>query len=69
MKSRELDSYFKSILDIDGFAGVDSSMNGIQVDNDGGDIKKIAFAVDACLETFSRAKNCGAGMVFVHHGL
>ena len=44
-------------------------MNGIQADNDGADVPKIAFAVDACLETFKRAASCGAGMLFVHHGL
>jgi dinuclear metal center YbgI/SA1388 family protein len=69
MKMRQIDGYFRGILDIDGFAGCDSSLNGIQVDNDGAEIGKIAFAVDACLETFRRAKDAGAGMLFVHHGL
>jgi dinuclear metal center YbgI/SA1388 family protein len=67
--SAKLDSFFRSFLDIAGFAGTDNSMNGIQVDNDGGEIGKIAFGVDACLETFERAAELGAGMVFVHHGL
>jgi dinuclear metal center YbgI/SA1388 family protein len=48
---------------------MDPSLNGIQVDNDGAEITKIAFAVDACLETFQRAADSGAGMLFVHHGL
>jgi len=47
----------------------DNSLNGLQVDNDGSEIGKIAFAVDASLECFKRAKQAGAGMVFVHHGL
>jgi dinuclear metal center YbgI/SA1388 family protein len=64
-----LDAYFRNILDIEGFKGVDSSLNGLQVDNDGSEIKKIAFAVDANLETFKYAASCGAGMLFVHHGL
>jgi dinuclear metal center YbgI/SA1388 family protein len=64
-----LDAYFRSLLDLEGFASVDSSLNGIQVDNDGAEITKIAFAVDACLETFTRAAAGGAGMLFVHHGL
>jgi dinuclear metal center YbgI/SA1388 family protein len=67
--SAKLDSFFRSFLDIEGFAGADNSMNGIQVDNDGGEIGKIAFGVDACLETFERAAELGAGMIFVHHGL
>ncbi|MDR1444379.1 MAG: Nif3-like dinuclear metal center hexameric protein [Treponema sp.] len=67
--TRKLDDYFKSLLDIEGFSSVDVSRNGLQVDNDGAEINKIAFAVDANLETFKRAAGCGAGMLFVHHGL
>ena len=67
--SAKLDLFFRSFLEIDGFAGVDNSLNGIQVDNDGGEIGKIAFGVDASLETFERAAAVGAGMLFVHHGL
>jgi dinuclear metal center YbgI/SA1388 family protein len=48
---------------------VDSSLNGIQVDNDGSEFAKIAFAVDAGIEVFKRAAEAGAGMLFVHHGL
>ncbi|MCL2269980.1 MAG: Nif3-like dinuclear metal center hexameric protein [Treponema sp.] len=67
--SAKLDSFFRSFLEIDSFAGIDDSQNGIQVDNDGGEIGKIAFAVDASMETFERAAALGAGMLFVHHGL
>jgi len=56
-------------LEIDGFAGTDNSLNGLQVDNDGSEIGKIAFGVDASMETFERAAAVGAGMLFVHHGL
>jgi dinuclear metal center YbgI/SA1388 family protein len=53
---------------------IDISMNGIQVSAGGGesssiDVAKIAFAVDACMETFERAAEQGAGMLFVHHGI
>jgi dinuclear metal center YbgI/SA1388 family protein len=67
--SKKLDSYFKGFLDIEGFAEIDSSLNGIQVDNDGSAFGKIAFGVDASMETFERAASAGAGMLFVHHGL
>ena len=67
--STQLDAFFKSFLDIDGFAGTDNSLNGIQVDNDGSRITTIAFGVDASLETFERAAKAGAGLLFVHHGL
>jgi dinuclear metal center YbgI/SA1388 family protein len=69
MTSAALDRYFRSLLDIDGFTSIDSSLNGLQADNDGSGITKLAFAVDASLETFERAAACGAGLLFVHHGL
>ncbi|MDR2073602.1 MAG: Nif3-like dinuclear metal center hexameric protein [Spirochaetaceae bacterium] len=67
--TQTLDDFFRSVLDIEGFNAIDSSMNGIQVDNDGSPIEKIAFAVDACLESFKRCAAAGAGILFVHHGL
>jgi len=63
-----LDTFFRSFLDFDGFAS-DRSMNGIQIDNDGSPIRKIAFGVDASMETFEQAAAFNAGMIFVHHGL
>ena len=68
MNLKELDSYFRNFLAIDDLAGTDISLNGIQVENTA-DITSIAFAVDACMEVFRRAKEAGAQMVFVHHGL
>ena len=47
-------------------------MNGIQVQNSAPDrkqIKKAAFAVDACLETIEKAAEQNADILFVHHGL
>ena len=67
--TRKLDIFFRNLLDIEGFSAMDDSLNGLQVDNDGSDIVKIAFAVDASLECFRRASEAGAGMIFVHHGL
>jgi dinuclear metal center YbgI/SA1388 family protein len=64
-----LDAFFKSFLDIEGFASADRSLNGIQIDNDGSVLGKIAFGVDAAMETFEQAAAVGAGMLFVHHGL
>jgi dinuclear metal center YbgI/SA1388 family protein len=69
LTTAKLDAFFKSFLDIEGFASSDDSQNGIQVDNDGGMVGKVAFAVDAALETFEQAAARGAGMLFVHHGL
>lgn len=69
MTTKQLDTYFRSFLDIEGFYGIDDSLNGLQVDNDGREITKVAFAVDACLESFVLAEQRGAGLLFVHHGL
>ena len=69
LHTAKLDLFFKSLLDIESFAGIDSSQNGLQVDNNGSAIRKIAFGVDASLETFERTAAAGAGMLFVHHGL
>jgi dinuclear metal center YbgI/SA1388 family protein len=65
----KLDDFFRSFLDIDLLKSADSSLNGLQVDNDGSEVKKIVFAVDACMEVFRRAADKKAGMLFVHHGL
>ena len=67
--SGKLDAFFRGLLDIGKFETADDSLNGLQVDNDGSEIKKIAFAVDASLECFKRAAEVKAGMIFVHHGL
>lgn len=69
MNTCELDRYFRSFLNLENFSGIDDSLNGLQVDNDGKDINKIAFAVDACQESFQLAAQRGAGLLFVHHGL
>ena len=69
MTSKELTSWFDRVLETENFAEADSSKNGLQVDNDGAEITRVAFAVDACLETVTRANAAGAGMLVVHHGL
>lgn len=67
----ELDDYFNSILKKEDFAG-DPSRNGIQIENsepNEGQIRKVAFAVDASFETAIHAAVMGADALFVHHGL
>ncbi len=69
MDIKEVDSFFRSILNIDEMRSFDRSLNGLQVSNRTGKVKKIAFAVDASLEAFKRAAQHGADMLFVHHGI
>lgn len=71
MTLSELDLYFRSFLEFEKYSA-DSSRNGIQVDNSSPEtkeIKKVAFAVDACLETIKKAIQEEAQLLFVHHGM
>lgn len=69
MKTKELVERLKTILCIDNFVSADISLNGLQVGDLEADIKKVAFAVDASLETIKEAARQKADMLFVHHGL
>jgi len=69
VRTNELDSWFTNLLKPELFEVNDPSMNGLQVDNNGAEVSRIAFAVDASLETIERAARAGAGLLFVHHGL
>jgi dinuclear metal center YbgI/SA1388 family protein len=69
MDTNELDLYFRNILDMDTVSSIDPSMNGFQVDSGIRMVNKVAFAVDASMETFKRAVDLNADILFVHHGL
>ena len=67
----EFDNYINSFLRKEDYAK-DISLNGIQIQNSAPDtkqIKKVAFAVDACEATAKRAAEQGVDVLFVHHGL
>lgn len=46
----------------------DSSRNGLQFRGKK-NVKKIGFAVDACIETFEKANKLGCDLLVVHHGI
>lgn len=69
MNMHDFDRWAREILALERFRSADDSLNGIQVDRSDGPLRKMAFAVDACLETIRRAKEAGAQALFVHHGL
>jgi dinuclear metal center YbgI/SA1388 family protein len=46
----------------------DESRNGLQV-RAGKDVHKTGFAVDACIESFKKAKELSCDLLIVHHGL
>ncbi|AFK22603.1 Nif3-like dinuclear metal center hexameric protein [Pyrococcus sp. ST04] len=67
MVSREeVVSFLDEFLNISSYP--DKSSNGLQVEGKE-EVKKIAFAVDACLDTITKAKAFGADMLVVHHGI
>ena len=66
----EFDTWARSFLEIDQLRQIDDSLNGIQVACDTSkQIQKMAVAVDACAESIRRARNVGADLLFIHHGL
>jgi len=69
MDLSEFDVWCRSLLEIEALASLDDSLNGVQVGRSGGRIEQVAFAVDACAESFRRAAEAGAQVLFVHHGL
>ncbi len=71
MNLLELDSFFNSILKKENFSK-DIALNGIQIQNSAPnkkEIRKVAFAVDACEETAKKAAEQNADVLFTHHGL
>lgn len=71
MTLNEIDKFLNSFLRKEEFPG-DPSRNGIQIQNslpDGKEIKKVAFAVDACEATALEAAKSNADLLIVHHGL
>lgn len=47
----------------------DVSNNGLQIAREGGEIGKVAFAVDGSRKSIEAAAKCGAGLLVVHHGI
>lgn len=67
----ELQDYFNSFLKPENYSK-DIAINGIQIQNSEPktyEIKKIAFAVDACEVTIKTAAEDGCDVLFTHHGI
>lgn len=64
----EFDTWCRAFLQIDALKDIDDSLNGIQVGRSSGDLRRVAFAVDACAESIRRSREAGADLLFVHHG-
>jgi dinuclear metal center YbgI/SA1388 family protein len=66
MKRTDLVRWLDDYLNIADYT--DPSLNGLQVEGTD-EVEKVAVAVDASLETFEKARELGADMLIVHHGL
>ena len=69
MNISDFDQYIRSFLAFDDMQKVDPSKNGLQVTREDPEVRKVAVAVDAAMETFQAAVSWGADLLFVHHGL
>ena len=69
MLLKDIDAYFRKTLQIGDLERIDTSLNGIQVARPEQEVATAAFAVDASMESFYRAADGGANLLFVHHGL
>jgi dinuclear metal center YbgI/SA1388 family protein len=66
VKKEKIVNFLNKYLKVDEYK--DYAANGLQVDGKD-DVKKIGFAVDACLLSINEAKNAGCDMLIVHHGM
>ena len=66
MELSRIVDFLDKYLELDKFD--DTSNNGLQVEG-AKNVEKVAFAVDACIDVFEKAKINGANLIVVHHGL
>ena len=67
MKLEKITKWLDAELDLAAFD--DMSNNGLQVARDDGDVKLVAFAVDASAASVAAAAKAGAQLLVVHHGI
>ena len=67
MKLQRIVDWLDATLDVAAFDDV--SNNGIQVAREEGDVKLVAFAVDASAASVAAAASAGAQLLVVHHGI
>lgn len=65
----EFERYLKKVLNPENKKFKDGCANGLQIDCENTEIKKIVFGVSASLELFKKAKELGADAIIVHHGI
>src|SRR5574341_985442 len=68
MKLAELSRYLDDYLRVREVGDDANAINGLQVEN-GGEVTRVAVAVDACEAVIGEAVRLGADLLLVHHGL
>ncbi len=68
VKTVEVVEYLNGFLNTAGVPDYSQALNGLQVSN-GGEVTRVAAAVDASEQTILEATRRGCDMVLVHHGL
>lgn len=68
MRLDDLVTYLDDYLRVAEVGDFDRAHNGLQVEN-GGEVRHVAVAVDACQAVIDQAGERGADMLIVHHGL
>lgn len=69
MTIRDFDIHVRETFAIEELKKIDAGFNGLQVGDYSAEITRVAVAVDASMETFRRAAEWGAQLLFVHHGI
>lgn len=69
MDLRTLVTYLDQYLRATEVPDYPNALNGLQVDRQGAEVRRIAVAVDAAQATIDRAVAEGADLLIVHHGL
>ena len=67
MELSEVTSDWNERLRVDDYA--DAATNGLQVGSRDQDVERVAFAVDAAVETIEEAVEWGADLLVTHHGV
>jgi dinuclear metal center YbgI/SA1388 family protein len=69
MDLSEIVTQYDDRLRVADYADVDAATNGLQVGPRDGDVERVAFAVDAAVETVEEALDWGADLLVTHHGV
>lgn len=67
MKIARITAWLDRVLEPGKFHDV--SLNGLQLGDPDGEVKKVAFAVDGSVRSVMSAAEAGAGLLVVHHGI